>query len=313
MARLREVLREEELVALRDCMGGYLPYSAGVHGFLDVTLKCQVLPFGDSKVYIPEGSQFSTLVVVAPSCSQTYIQNITVFWDTEKEDDENVIRLLKTVPGWDWTAPVYYRVTPLSVFAKLQTYLKNERLGNGGMWCQMVIKGPLFTIEDSDIRQMKIPEGFSLDSLRPEDAPAVISPWHYSWTESHQGVELLLARLPSVAIRHGSEAASKAPVGGRLVSWCSLHNLCFLGNAFTVPGHRRKGLGTAVALAMVQKLRQKGIPVRSIVERSNTASVRFHESLGFKERCDMVLFIMLPRGKTLEDFIPKKTVQSEVK
>ncbi|XP_047481141.1 uncharacterized protein LOC125033568 [Penaeus chinensis] len=309
MARLREVATEEELVALRGKMSAHLPLSVGVHGFLDVILKCQVLPFGDSRVYAPAGKEAPTLAVVAPSCSQRYIQSMTIFWDADKEDDGEVVRLLKTLPGWDWSAPAYYRVTPLPVFTKLQAFFKNGRLGNGEMWCHVMLEGPLFTIEDSDIQQPTIPEGFVLDSLRADDVSAVLSPWHYRWTESQGGLEYLLAKLPSVAIRRrqAQEPKAEAPTLGHIVSWCFLHNLCFLANTFTIPEHRRQGFGTAVALAMAQKLRQKDIPVRSVVERSNAASIRYHENLGFRRQCDMVLFIMLPLEKTLEDFISKES------
>ncbi|XP_069990686.1 uncharacterized protein [Penaeus vannamei] len=71
MATLRQVLGEEELEALRDKMTQYLPYSAGVHGLIEVILKCQLQEILDAKVYIPDAFQLSSLALVTPSCSNS--------------------------------------------------------------------------------------------------------------------------------------------------------------------------------------------------------------------------------------------------
>lgn len=52
---------------------------------------------------------------------------------------------------------------------------------------------------------------------------------------------------------------------------------------------------------MAEKLRQKDVPV---VERPDAASIRRHGNLGFRRRCDAVLFVTLPLGGTLEGLVP---------
>lgn len=49
---------------------------------------------------------------------------MTIFWDADEEDDGEVVRLLKTLPGWDWSAPAYYGVTPPPVFTKVGPFLE---------------------------------------------------------------------------------------------------------------------------------------------------------------------------------------------
>lgn len=145
--------------------------SLQVRGFLDVLILMHHKL--DNKLYVPEDSGVSSLIVVTPSCSQAsilfiiifftdkqrqsilkksntficmdtqshsifkekksiitfflqeHIQNLTLFWDTKEEDDEEVVRLLKTLPGWDWTAPVYFRVHPVVIYTKVSCHLES--------------------------------------------------------------------------------------------------------------------------------------------------------------------------------------------
>ncbi|XP_069983880.1 uncharacterized protein [Penaeus vannamei] len=304
MATLRQVSRDEELEALRDKMTQYLPFSAGIHGFIEVILKCQLQQILDVKVYIPDAPQPSSLAVVTPSSSQKNMQSVTIFWDTENEDDEDVVRMLKTLPHWDWSAPTYFRVSPTAIYNKLQKYMKDGALTTKQMWCYMALDGHLFSLDNSKVPQFEIPEGFSIDSLRPEDLPTVVSEWKYKWTETQAGLESLVAKLPSVAIRRNQANGKKdsASQDSPPVSWSFLYHIGFLGNTFTVPEHRRRGLGTAVTLAMAESLRQKKLPVRSIVDSSNGASITYHRKLGFEKLCDVKIIVTLPSGKTIDDY-----------
>nr|XP_027222033.1 uncharacterized protein LOC113814198 isoform X6 [Penaeus vannamei] len=308
MATLRQVSRDEELEALRDKMTQYLPFSAGIHGYVEVILKCQLQQILDVKVYIPDAPQQpSSLALVTPSCSQPNIQSVTIFWDTEKEDDEDVVRMLKTLPHWDWSAPTYFKFSPTAVYNKLQQFMTDGMLTIGQMWCYKIIHGHLFAMDNPDAPHFKIPEGFSIDSLQPEDIPTIVSQWNSRRLETQAGLESLVAKLPSVAIRSRQADGNEDPTrqdatGSSLVAWSFLYHVGILANIFTMPEHRRRGLGRAVALTMVEKLRQKKLPVRSVVDGSNGVSIRYHEKLGFRKQCDVKVFLMLPVGKTMEDY-----------
>ncbi|XP_063612939.1 uncharacterized protein LOC134786321 [Penaeus indicus] len=306
MGTLRQV-SGEELEALRDRMTQYLPYSAGIHGFIEMILKCQLQQILDVKVYIPDTPQPSSLVLITPSCSQPNIQSVTIFWDTEEEEDKDVVRMLKTLPQWDWSAPIYFRLNPTAVYNKLQQYMTDGMLTTAQMRCHKIIDGHLFSLDSPDVPHFKIPEGFSINSLQPEDIPIVISQWESKWYETQAGLESLLTKLPSVAIRshqtNGSdESASEHSTERSLVAFSYLYHIGLLANIFTMPEHRRRGLGRAVALTMVEKLRQKKLPVRSVVDGSNGVSISYHQKLGFKKQCNMKIFLMLPVGKTMEDY-----------
>ncbi|XP_027222027.2 uncharacterized protein [Penaeus vannamei] len=297
----------EELEALRDKMTRYLPYSAGIHGFIEMMLKCQLQQILDVKVYIPDAPEPSSLALVTPSCSQPNIQSVTIFWDTEKEDDEDVVRMLRTLPHWDWSAPTYFKFSPTAVYNKLQQYMADGRLTTAQMCCHKIIDGHLFSLDNPDVPHFKVPEGFSIDSLQPEDIPTIVSRWKSRWHETQVGLESLMAKLPSVAIRSrqtsgNDDSASKQSTERTLVAYSYLYHIGMLANIFTMPEHRRHGLGRAVALTMVEKLRQKKLPVRSVVDGSNGVSIRYHEDLGFRKQCDVKIFLMLPVGKTMEDY-----------
>ncbi|XP_042861400.1 uncharacterized protein LOC122246717 [Penaeus japonicus] len=306
MATLRRVSAEEELVALRDRMTQYLPYSAGIHGFIDVMLKCQVQEILDLKVFVPDTLQPSSLVVVTPSCSQPNIQSATVFWDTEKEEDQDVARMLRTLPRWDWSAPVYFKFSPVAVYNKFQQYMKDGTLATGQMWSYEVLDGHLFSMDSTKVPRFRIPEGYSIDSLRPKDIPTIISQWTRRWNETSEGLESLVTKLPSAAIRShlpkDGDGPASEETGSVLVSWGFLYHIGSLGSIFTLPEHRRRGLGTALTLTMAERLRQKDLPVRSVVDGSNSASISYHRKLGFEQQCDVKIFVMLPIGKTIEDY-----------
>lgn len=52
------------------------------------------------------------------------MQSVTIFWDTENEDDEDVVRMLKTLPHWDWSAPTYFRVSPTAIYNKVYIFFE---------------------------------------------------------------------------------------------------------------------------------------------------------------------------------------------
>lgn len=52
------------------------------------------------------------------------MQSVTIFWDTENEDDEDVVRMLRTLPHWDWSAPTYFRVSPTAIYNKVYIFFE---------------------------------------------------------------------------------------------------------------------------------------------------------------------------------------------
>lgn len=65
---------------------------------------------------------------------QPDIQSVTIFWDTEEEDDEDVVRMLKTLPHWDWSAPTYFRLNPTAVYNKVSSSLRKSTVLFRKLW-----------------------------------------------------------------------------------------------------------------------------------------------------------------------------------
>ncbi|KAG7164736.1 hypothetical protein Hamer_G005141, partial [Homarus americanus] len=189
------------------------------------------------------------------------VQSLSVFWNTEEKDEE-VARMLGSLPGLDWRKPVFFSISPKTISSKYS-----------------------------------IPEGFYLDTLRPKDTPTVMSSWKYRWTESQTGLETLLQSVPSVALRKrgDSDPASE----DQLVGWCYLYNNGMLGNKFIVPEYRGQGL-SSFALRLIPKIYRDGLlPYFAFSTSYNRDGVKFEE-LGFVKGMDMEAVFYLPKGKTVE-------------
>lgn len=62
-----------------------------------------------------------------------------------------------------------------------------------------------------------------------------------------------------------------------------------IGNVFTAPGARRRGLGSITTAAVAHQLFEDGVQhVVLNVKRKNTPAVRVYEKLGFREHCAFV-------------------------
>jgi GNAT superfamily N-acetyltransferase len=47
-----------------------------------------------------------------------------------------------------------------------------------------------------------------------------------------------------------------------------------------LPEHRRKGIGTTILAEVIAEADRRGVPLRSTVERTNTATLAFNARLG---------------------------------
>jgi predicted GNAT family acetyltransferase len=78
-----------------------------------------------------------------------------------------------------------------------------------------------------------------------------------------------------------------AAAGTHLVS--DTHGVAAIGNVFTHPDLRGRGLGRAVTGAVLADLGSRGIRTVILnVSQSNAVAVRMYERLGFKRHCAFV-------------------------
>ncbi|XP_071526273.1 uncharacterized protein [Panulirus ornatus] len=127
---LRKVVGKE-LPVLKKKLEGYLPGSAIVHGTIELGIKYGLLEKLGTKIYVPEAPKPSSLVVATPAFSTKKIQSLSVFWNTEEEDDEEVAQLLRSLPEWDWKKSVFFSCGPKAISNKLEQMANDKYLGDG--------------------------------------------------------------------------------------------------------------------------------------------------------------------------------------
>ena len=99
---------------------------------------------------------------------------------------------------------------------------------------------------------------------------------------------VFVARRAGVVVGFGRVMREKADASQWLLFALAVH-----------PDHRRQGIGTALARALMEYARQRGARcIRSETHVDNAVSIRYHESMGF--RCEGV--VTAPDGDRLVRF-----------
>ena len=133
---------------------------------------------------------------------------------------------------------------------------------------------------------------YHIANLKEENASVVWTHWEANYFDSVDGVKHDIAHFPSVSIHKSATDSVKSR--GKLVSWIRLTKYGWIGNIFTEPQHRRQGLASKATLVLAHQLMQKSILAFDVIEKNNTASMKFHEALGFKRQCDFYTLELLP-------------------
>ena len=136
--------------------------------------------------------------------------------------------------------------------------------------------------------QAALPPGYTLCSVRPEEAGMVDLAWKYRCEGvTLRMVEECIAARPSVCIRSAA--------GGAPVCWSVLRSDCSWGLLYTLPEHRRRGLSKAAMLAGFARQRAWALGLADAdqrrlacaatpyvhIARWNEASAGLFKSLGF--------------------------------
>ncbi|KAK3893656.1 hypothetical protein Pcinc_002569 [Petrolisthes cinctipes] len=320
---VRQVRKEGELRDLMTKLKRYLPQSISVHGTIDMLLH-----YGPSMPHTtilsadPPGS--CSLVVVTPACSYKGIQSVTVFWSVEEERSEDMAKLLGMIPGLDWSRPVKLYACCIDVITEMDGLVI---AGVKQVRRHTISNGHLYTLDKCQLKTPKLNGDFYISSLGPADMEIVRSFWRYSFTETREVHLKMITAFPSVAIRMKSSKSLKAketdvqnkwdngsmnekhkdiPEEERngeetLVSWIHSYKNGLIGNTFTVKEQRRRGLAKVATQTLAHHFLQKGhIPVVAI-DSSNTTSIAFHKSMGFKWSGAVEYAIRFPEGTSLKD------------
>jgi len=114
-----------------------------------------------------------------------------------------------------------------------------------------------------------------LERLKPSDAPVVAKHWRLD-DKPEPYIRSRIRKYESACVR----------VDGKLLAWGGLHweagGAANMGFAHTMARHRRKGYATLVTKAMVNRIIARGNIPMMYIFKTNTASQRLCEGLGFK-------------------------------
>lgn len=144
-------------------------------------------------------------------------------------------------------------------------------------------------------------DGLRLVALGPEDVARVNSlyahggPFTPDAFDAYQldggsffGIEATKELSPGDEAGQGVHKGALIAVGGTHVI-DTIHAIAAVGNMYTHPQWRGKGLGTAVLDAIVADLRRQGISLIVLnVDRRNTGARHLYEKFGFRTHCAFV-------------------------
>ncbi|CAH2321446.1 glycine N-acyltransferase 3 [Pelobates cultripes] len=118
--------------------------------------------------------------------------------------------------------------------------------------------------------------------LSPIHAPIVDGSWSFGGSPASLNyVSLCLKSMPSSCV-YDSE--------GIPVSWVLCDHYGAMRMLYTVPQHRRKGLGSLVSSKLAEAMRGQGMLVHCHVEEENIPSQLMFKSLGMQETTSRLLW-----------------------
>ncbi|XP_076056053.1 glycine N-acyltransferase-like protein 3 [Oratosquilla oratoria] len=318
-------LRREDLPQLRDALESQLPNSLAVYGLVDVMVRYGLEELG-TKIFVANETPFGTFVVLTSTCSWEKVQSFTMYSkdidQTDNEDEsanEEFAKLLESVPGLDWGKPVYLDGCPPCISKKIWRLKKSGRL-LAGLKYKSVSQAHAFLFVQNDdgdddddeiLKQITLPEDYTLDNLSPEHTDWVHDRWLMNFSETKSAMRTIFSKLPSVAVFEKDPAENDAKTTTRNtppVSWTMMYPDGALGNTFTLPEHRRKGLARSVTLSLLREVSFVGSPVFVYVDDENSASAAFHEKIGFRKVYPFVWEVYLPPNDSQEVSLSKRAI-----
>ena len=145
-----------------------------------------------------------------------------------------------------------------------------------------------------------------MSSLNEDEASTVWTNWDFNFLDCEDNIRQDIVHFPSIGIRERSHTDSAGSLQEAaketLVSWVRTTKIGWMGNTFTLPHHRRRGLASMATLALAHQMLQEGLLAFVVIEDTNTVSIKFHEGLGFKRQCGICMVVLVPAETNGQDY-----------
>ncbi|XP_076066895.1 uncharacterized protein LOC143040094 [Oratosquilla oratoria] len=306
MVVVRE-LGQESLPKLRDILESQMPNSLNAHGFVSSLIEYDLRKLG-IKVFAGEETSFRTFLVLTHTASWEGMQSTTVYYEEQRQPDEEGLadeefaELLMSVPGLDWTKPVFLYACNQYVLTRIWRLMSSGKL-MADPWHQSVSQGHAYILSRDNIGEtlkIRLVEGYTLGRLTPAHAEWVYDHWAYKHTETKEVFREMISKFPSVAAFKVNPEESdltqlKDDVLQSLpVSWVLKFPNGSMGSTFTLPEHRGRGLARMLTLVLSRRLDDLCSPIFVFVDNTNTFSIEFHTKMGFRRACPFGFEIYVP-------------------
>ncbi|XP_076059642.1 uncharacterized protein LOC143036276 [Oratosquilla oratoria] len=307
MVFVRELGRES-LPKLRDILESQMPNSINAHGFVSNLIEYDLRKLG-IKVFAGEETSFRTFLVLTHTASWEGMQSITVYYEEQHQPDEEGLAdeefadLLMSVPGLDWTKPVFLYACNQYVLTRIRRLMSSGRLMADPRH-QSVYQGYAYILSRDDIgealKKTRLVEGYTLGRLTPAHAEWVYDHWAHKHTETKEVFREMISKFPSVAaFKTNPEESDLTQLKDNVlqslpVSWALEFPNGSMGNTFTLPEYRWRGLGRLVSLTLSRRLDDLCSPVFIFVDNTNTFSIGFHTGMGFRRACPLGFELYVP-------------------
>ncbi|XP_068244032.1 uncharacterized protein [Palaemon carinicauda] len=294
--RLREATREDvDKITTR--LKNYLPESSLIYGTI-MALKAyeKMWDLLGTQIYY---SDHSSLVVGTPSLYKHRNQSLYLFWDHNKEDDQEIIHLLSNIPSIDWSKPLFLSQVPWNLLKKMENFLTSGLLGNGLRKRDEPNVLHLYWMTSVPDIETKLPDGYELRDLNEEHAKFILDHWEYKHTTSLDRYRCMRKIIPAIGVfktgcaskGNGEDLTQDNSVNLNTtdypIAWAQLSFLNLYTHTFTIPEYRRQGLAAVATLALAKKsLENTGVALSTIFPH-NEISVKMHLKLGFVRLFDV--------------------------
>ncbi|XP_046345617.2 glycine N-acyltransferase-like protein 3 [Haliotis rufescens] len=129
-------------------------------------------------------------------------------------------------------------------------------------------------VTQNTLKLRSVPEGYTLSSLQPEQAPLINSLWKFSSGDASEAyIKHLINKLPSACL-YDEE--------GVLLGYALTYTYGYLGMLHVLEEHRGKGYGKVIMSQLALKHLKKKKEVYVIIECDNAPSLRLHGNMGFE-------------------------------